>query len=196
MAGIVLAGGENRRMGTDKAFLSLAGRPMIEHILQALRGTADPVIIVTNSPGAYAAYDARVTCDAFAKRGPLTGIYSGLLCSTDEYNMVVACDMPFLNQKLLAYMMTAAAGYDVTLPKVGDFVEPLHAVYRKGLLSVIEEHIKKDQRQIRSMFDGLRIRFITEEEIDRFDPMRRSFINLNTPEEYKEVACSDLECRS
>ena len=89
-------------MGTDKAFLKLAGVPLIEHVLQALRGIVDRIIIVTNSPAAYASYDALVVTDAFDKRGPLTGIYSGLLNSTDTYNFVAACDMPFLNPRLIS----------------------------------------------------------------------------------------------
>ncbi len=196
MAGIVLAGGENRRMGVDKAFIKVAGRPLIEHILGALRDTTAPVIIVTNSPKAYASYDAIVVTDAFDMRGPLTGIYSGLLRTPDEYNLVVACDMPFLNPRLLSYMLNIAVGHDITLPKVGEFLEPLHAVYRKKLLPLIEKRIKSEQRQIRGLFPGLRMRYVTEEEIDRFDPMRRSFVNLNTPEEYEEVTCSELERRS
>jgi molybdopterin-guanine dinucleotide biosynthesis protein A len=191
MTGIVLAGGENRRMGKDKAFLSLAGRPMIEHVLKALSDSVERVIIVTNSPEAYASYDALVVTDAGDRRGPLTGIYSGLLRSPDEYNLVVACDMPFLNSRLLTYMVSQAEGYDVVLPKIGDCTEPLHAVYRRGLLPVIDDRIKKEQQRIQNIFTGLRMRYITEKEIDRFDPLRRSFINLNTPQEYKEATCSD-----
>ncbi len=199
MSGIVLAGGENRRMGSDKAFLCVKGRPVIERILHSLRGSADPAIIVTNSPAAYASYDVIVTVDAVDKRGPLTGIYSGLLRSTDEYNLIVACDMPFLNSSLLAYMMKVAQGYDITIPRIGDCVEPLHAVYRRSLLPVIAKHINEGTRRIQDIFPGLRMRYISEQEIDRFDPLRRSFINLNTPEEYdeyKEATCSDWECRS
>ena len=191
MTGIVLAGGENRRMGVDKAFLPVAGMPMIEHVLRALRKSVESIIIVTNSPGAYASYDAVVVTDACDKRGPLTGIYSGLLHSGDEFNVVVACDMPFLNSRLLSYMTGLAGEYDAVLPKIGDFIEPLHAVYRRGLLQVIEDHIKRDQRKIRGILTGLRVRHVTEKEIDRFDPLRRSFINLNTPEEYEEATCSD-----
>ena len=191
MTGIVLAGGENRRMGADKAFLSVAGMPMIEHVLRALRKSVERIIIVTNSPEAYASYDALVITDACDKRGPLTWIYSGLLRSQDDYNVVVACDMPFLNSRLLSYMTGLAGEYDVVLPKIGDFIEPLHAVYRRGLVQVIEDHIKRDQRKIREILTGLRVRHVTEKEIDRFDPLRRSFINLNTPEEYEEATCSD-----
>ena len=191
MTGIVLAGGENQRMGVDKAFLRIADMPMIEHVLRALRKSVERIIIVTNSPGAYASYDALVITDACNMRGPLTGIYSGLLHSRDEYNVVVACDMPFLNSRLLSYMIGLAGEYDAVLPKIGDFIEPLHAVYRRGLLQVIEDHIKRDQRKIRGIFTGLRVRHVTEKEIDRFDPLRRSFINLNTPEEYKEATYLD-----
>ncbi len=191
MTGIVLAGGENRRMGADKAFLAIDGKPMIMHVLRALRKNVERVIIVTNSPEAYAGYDAVIVTDAFTTRGPLTGIYSGLQRSHDEYNIVVACDMPFLNPELLAYLMFVSAGYDVTLPRIGNLVEPLHAVYRKSLLPVIEKQLHGGQRRIQDIFDGLRIRYVTEQEIDRIDPERRSFKNLNTPEEYKEALCSD-----
>lgn len=199
MTGIVLSGGENRRMGADKAFLKLSGVPLIEHVLRALRSVVNRIIIVTNSPAAYGSYDAVVATDAFDKRGPLTGIYSGLCKSTDEYNVVVACDMPFLNPKLLSYMIGLAEGHDIVAPSVGGFVEPLHAVYRRGLAPLIEQRLRKDARRIQGLFDEIRVRYVTEEEVDRFDPGRRSFVNLNTPEEYaehEEGICSDWECLS
>ena len=196
MTGIVLSGGESRRMGLDKAFLKVDGMPMIEHVLRALRSVVSRIIIVTNSPDAYASYEVEVVIDACDKRGSLVGIYSGLLRSNDEYNVIVACDMPFLNPRLLSYMTGLADKYDIILPKVGDFVEPLHAVYHKRLIPIMEDHINRDQLQIRSIFAGRRIRYVTEEEIDRFDSERRSFVNLNTPKEFKEATCLDLECRN
>jgi molybdopterin-guanine dinucleotide biosynthesis protein A len=196
MAGIVLSGGENRRMGADKAFLKIDGIPMVEHILRALKGIFDKIIIVTNAPQLYTAYDVTVVTDASDKRGPLTGIYSGLLNTADEYNFVVACDMPFLNTGLISYMMGLAAGYDIVLPRIGGLLEPLHAVYHRGLLPLIENRIHQDARQIQGIFGESRVRYVTEEEIDRYDRERRSFINLNTPLEYKEATCLDWECRN
>ncbi len=183
-------------MGSDKAFLKIAGLPMIEHVLRALRSVTDSIIIVTNTPEPYRSCDAELAADASKKRGSLVGIYSGLLRSRDEYNIIVACDMPFLNSRLLSYMAGLAGGHDLVLPRVGEAVEPLHAVYRRTLLPVIEDHINRDQRRIRDIFTGQRIRYVTEEEIDRFDPAKRSFVNLNTLKEYEEVTCSDLECRN
>lgn len=197
MTGIVLSGGENRRMGADKAFLKVAGIPMIEHILAALRSVVGKIIIVTNSPEAYRSYEGvEVVTDASDKRGPLTGIYSGLLRSNDDYHVVVACDMPFLNPALLSYMAGLAPGYDIVVPMVGGLYEPLHAVYHRALVSIIERQILHDSRRIQEIFKEARVRFVTEAELDRYDPSRRSFKNLNTQEEYKEVACSDLDCRN
>lgn len=191
MNGIILAGGENRRMGTDKAFLEIDGRPMIDHILDVFSTLFERTIVVTNTPDRYRNYDVEVTGDAIDIRGPLTGIYSGLLRSAAEYNFVAACDMPFLNPRLIAYMGEVASGQDAVVPQFGDFLEPLHAVYRRGILPVIEAQIRVQDRRIRGLFDHIRVRYVTEEEIVRFDPLKRSFRNLNTPKEYKEAVCSD-----
>jgi len=196
MTGIILAGGENKRMGVDKAFLKVAGMPMIEHILRALGSVVHRIIIVTNSPERYQAYDVRVVTDRLDQRGPLTGIYSGLYSSGSEYNVVVACDMPFLNAGLLSYLMELAPGFDAVVPAFGELTEPLHAVYSKRLLPVIEERICEDERRIQSIFGSANIRYVTDNEISRFDPERRSFINLNTPQQFKEATCSDSECRN
>jgi molybdopterin-guanine dinucleotide biosynthesis protein A len=196
MTGIILAGGENRRMGVDKAFLTVAGIPLIEHVLRVLGSVVQQIIIVTNSPERYRTYDARIVTDRLEQRGSLVGIYSGICSSESEFNLVVACDMPFLNAGLLSYLMEQAPGYDAVVPAFGELIEPLHAVYSKRLLPVIEERIREDERRIRSIFGHANVRYVTEKEISRFDPERRSFINLNTPQQYKEATCSDSECRN
>jgi molybdopterin-guanine dinucleotide biosynthesis protein A len=191
MTGIILAGGESRRMGTDKAFLKIDGRPLIEHILAVFSTLFARTIVVTNTPDRYRNYGVEVTSDALDIRGPLTGIYSGLLRSGDEYNFVAACDMPFLNPRFIAYMGELTAGYDAVVPMFDGFLEPLHAIYRRGLLPVMETQVRRQDRRIRGMFDHIQVRYVTEEEIIRFDPLKRSFRNLNTPKEYKEAVCLD-----
>ncbi len=191
MTGIVLAGGENRRMGTDKSFLKVGGVPLIERVLRSMKAVFPDIIIVTNAPERYAAYGVKTVSDVLDARGPLTGIYSGLLQSPDEYNFVVACDMPFLNARLLSYMAGLAAGHDIVVPSVCGQVEPLHAVYRRRLTTIIENELTHDRKRIRDIFERATVRYVTEEEIDRFDPARKSFKNLNTPQEYEEAACAD-----
>lgn len=190
-----MSGGENLRMGTDKAFLKVAGIPLIEHVLRSLKSVFHDLIIVTNAPDRYSAYRVNVVSDAFDKRGPLTGIYSGLMRSSTEYNFIVACDMPYLNTDLISYMAGLAEGHDIVVPSVNGLLEPLHAVYRKRLIPLLEYQIKHDRRRIREVFEKAKMRYVTEQEIDRFDPGRKSFMNLNTPKDYEEAACADWECR-
>lgn len=190
MNGIILAGGENRRMGTDKAFLEFCGRPMIERILEVYFRLFDRTIVVTNSPERYNGYGADVVKDALDVRGPLTGIYSGLKHSGDAYNFVAACDMPFLNERLIEFMITASRGHDAVVPKVKGLVEPLHAVYARRILPRIESQLRTGERRIQELFRDIDVRYVSEAEIVQYDPLQRSFKNVNTPEEYKEAVCS------
>jgi molybdenum cofactor guanylyltransferase len=196
MTGIILAGGESRRMGTDKAFLQIEGRPMIEQVLAVCKGLFGQCIIVTNTPDRYRSFGVEMVGDVFDFRGSLNGIYSGLLRSPSEYNFIVACDMPLLNSRLIAYMAEIAEGHDVVVPRYGGYLEPLHAVYRRRILPVIEAQIRSNDHRIFDLYAHVDVRYLTEEEIDRYDPQRRSFKNLNTPAEYKEAVCSDWECRN
>jgi molybdopterin-guanine dinucleotide biosynthesis protein A len=105
--------------------------------------------------------------------------------------------MPFLNPDLITYMAGLVKGYDIVVPVIdGKNVEPLHAIYSKKLLPVIEKRLQADERKIQGIFKEARVKFVTETEIDRYDPERRSFKNLNTLDEYKEATCLDLECRN
>jgi molybdopterin-guanine dinucleotide biosynthesis protein A len=196
MTGIVLSGGENRRMGTDKAFLKVAGVPLIEHVLRSLQSVFHDLIIVTNAPEHYTGYQVNVVTDAFDIRGPLTGIYSGLIRSSTEYNFIVACDMPYLNPALISYMAGLGEGHDIVIPSINGLLEPLHAIYRKRLIPLIEEQIKHDRRRIRELFGHVQMRYVTEQEIDRFDPGRKSFKNLNTPKDYEDAECTNWRCQS
>lgn len=191
MNGIILAGGENRRMGEDKAFLDFQGRPLIAHIVELFSRLFTSTIIVTNSPERYRGYDVQLVTDALAVRGPLTGIYTGLLHSREELNFVAACDMPFLNDGLIRFMAGLAEGHDAVVPKVAGLAEPLHAIYARRIVPAIDSRLAAGDQRIQSLYDSIAVRFVTAAEIDRHDPSRRSFRNVNTPYEYKEAACSD-----
>ena len=196
MTAVILAGGASSRMGAEKAFLLIDGRPLIEHILQVLKKSFDHIILVTKKPELYSSYAVTVVSDALDAQGPLVGIYTGLLASKDEQVFVAACDMPFLNSDLIAFMMEQTADADVVVPRIGPFSEPMHAVYTRRLLPILEQQLKGPDHRVQTLFDHIRVRYITESEINVFDPGKRSFRNLNTPEDYKEALCSDSVCRN
>jgi molybdopterin-guanine dinucleotide biosynthesis protein A len=196
MTGIILAGGESRRMGRDKAFLEVSGRPIIEHILAVFADLFDRTVIVTRWPERFGSCRADVVRDALETPGPLTGIYTGLMHSQDDLNFVAACDMPYLDRGLIRHMQRLADGHDAVVPRVGSYLEPLHAIYRKRIAPVIEAQVRTQDLRIRGIFDHIRVRYMTQDEIAIHDPEQRSFRNLNTHEEYKEAVCSDWECRN
>jgi molybdopterin-guanine dinucleotide biosynthesis protein A len=178
---IVLAGGEGKRLGTDKAFLSIGGRVLIEGIVEKLARIGDEVIIVTNSPQKYGYLEARLVGDVAPGRGALGGIYSGLRAAHSDYGLVVACDMPFLDLRLLRYMILSSPGQDVVIPRVGGLTEPLHAIYSKRCLRPIERVLAAGGLKIVSFFPEVRVRYVEEQEISLFDPQCLSFFNINTP---------------
>ena len=196
MTGIILAGGESRRMGRDKAFLEVAGKPIIEHILTVFADLFDRTVIVTRWPERFSSCRADVVRDALETPGPLTGIFTGLVHSQDDLNFVAACDMPYLDRGLIRHMQRLADGHDAVVPRVGSYLEPLHAIYRKRIAPVIEAQVRTQDLRIRGIFDHIRVRYMTQDEIAIHDPQQRSFRNLNTHEEYKEAVCSDWECRN
>ncbi|MFC2032541.1 molybdenum cofactor guanylyltransferase, partial [Chloroflexota bacterium] len=118
--------------------------------------------------------------DIYPGKGSLGGVYTGLTASDSFYNLVIACDMPFLNQSLLKYMMQLSVDFDVVVPRLGNMVEPLHAVYSKACLMPIESMLKQGKLSVFKLFTQVKVRYVEAEEIDRFDPEHLSFFNINT----------------
>lgn len=179
LSGIVLAGGESRRMGRNKAFLELGGQSLISRVLDTLTGLCSELIISANDVAAYAHLPARVVPDIIRNRGPLGGVHAGLASMRNEFAIVVACDMPFLNLRLLRYMAAVATGYDVVVPRLEGEYEPLHAIYSPGCKEAIEELLAEGPRRIVALYQRVRVREITEEEVRLFNAAP-SFFNVNT----------------
>lgn len=186
---IILAGGRSRRLGRDKAFLPLDGRPLIEHIVQKLTLLSDDLVVVANDLPAVAklALPARLIPDERPGEGSLMGIYSGLKAARGERALVVACDMPFLSLPLLRYLAAQPGDYDVVIPRFGGLYEPLHAVYARTCLPAMTRLLARGGRQIIAFFPEMRIHCVEEEEVDPLDPDHLSFLNVNTPEDWDRV---------
>jgi molybdopterin-guanine dinucleotide biosynthesis protein A len=193
---VVLAGGESRRLGVTKAFLEMEGKPLVAHTVGRLSALSSDLIIVTNDSEPYRrlGLGARLVPDERQGVGSLMGIYSGLRAAHHYHALVVACDMPFLSLPLLHYMTGLVEGQDVVIPRMGRWFEPLHAIYSKDCLGPIARLLEKNRRRIMSFFPDVHVRHVERDEIDRFDPERRSFLNINTPADWERV--QDLLDRS
>jgi molybdopterin-guanine dinucleotide biosynthesis protein A len=181
---IVLAGGRGLRLGQDKASELIGNRSLLEWVLSCLSLFNSDIIVVTASKQSYPQLSGypklKAVTDIYPNKGPLGGIYTGLKASDSLFNLVVACDMPFLNQALLQHMIQISAGFDLVVPRLGDMVEPLHAVYSKGCLAPIEDLLKQGNLSLRQLFTLVKVRYVDAEEISRFDPEHLSFLNINS----------------
>lgn len=179
----IQAGGKSARMGVDKSFVLFQGRPMIEIVRDSVAGLGDELILITNKPDQYAHLGLPMYGDVYPEHGPLGGIYTALYYARFPHTLVVACDMPWLQRPLLAYMLSLRDTADIIAPRWDRFPEPLHAVYGKACLGPIEENLKAQRLKITGFYGRVNVRFVDREEIARFDPEGRSFVNVNTPEE-------------
>lgn len=184
-AGVILAGGQSRRMGRNKALLPVGPQTLIEIVIGRLREACTHLLLVTNTPEVYRHLDIQMVPDALPERQSLVGIYTGIL-HTAEPAFVCACDMPFLNPRLIRFLLSLAEGADVVIPRHDGRYEPLHAVYAPACLDPIRRCVLRGGRSV-DFLGEVRTRVVDADEIRRFDPDLRSFVNLNTSEDYAQL---------
>jgi FdhD protein len=181
---VILAGGKSTRMKSNKALLPYSGELFIERIHRQLVDKFSEVLLVTNTPELYQFLPCRMVADEYPEVGSLAGIHAGLTHSRTDKIFVVACDMPYLNMEVVRMLLTKATEADVVMPESEGGLEPLHALYDKKCLPVIEEALRNGRPRITGCFDRSRVAVVSKEAIAAIDPEFLSFRNINTPEEY------------
>jgi molybdopterin-guanine dinucleotide biosynthesis protein A len=190
-SGIILAGGKSLRLGHNKVFETIGHKNLLDLVVEWVAPLTDEVILVITDERAVPQHinhsEFKVVTDIYPGKGPLGGIYTGLVHSSSFKNLVVASDMPFLNQALLRYMIQIAAGFDVVVPRVGHLVEPLHSVYSKNCAAPIKQMIDKGRLSVSQLLSQVRTRYLEAAEIERFDPQHLSFFNVNTIDDLRRA---------
>jgi molybdopterin-guanine dinucleotide biosynthesis protein A len=187
MTGIILAGGRSSRMGQPKALLPFDGEPLILHIVRLLQQQFDELLVVAAPGQDVPQMPVRLVRDEVAYQGPVGGIYYGLKAAGDDVCFVTSCDSAFLNPALIAHLVSAIASYDVVVPHWNGRFQPLHAVYRRSVLPILDRQLAMGELRPVSLFDRVRTRRVEEDEIRQYDPDGLSFFNMNTPEDYQDA---------
>ncbi|MCC6346009.1 MAG: molybdenum cofactor guanylyltransferase [Nitrospirales bacterium] len=196
IAGAVLAGGENRRFPVLKGFIEIEGVPLIRRNVDLLKGLFREVLISTNMPEHYFFLGVPMVGDVLPSRGPMSGIYSCLLNAGGDAILVSACDMPFLRGDVVALLCeehrraSASGRVDVTVPVYDGKPQPLLGVYAKTALPFLEEGIMNGRTSMKRFFGEASTHFVGESALRTLDPGGRSFININTPEDFQRVSDS------
>ena len=179
----IQAGGQSQRMGRDKALVQLAGKPIIEYVLERIEGLGNEILITTNNPEAYAYLGIRMESDSVPGASSLAGLQTALSASRYSHTLVLACDMPFVSRPLLEFMIERIPSADIIVPQRQGFFEPMHAIYSQICLSPIEDALRMGDTRVISFYDQVQVRTIFESELTRLDPQGMSFFNINTPED-------------
>ena len=185
VTGVLLAGGKSRRMGEDKRHLVVGEQTLLERGLAVLQSTFREVLVVIAQDSPPLGVDARVVRDLVPDCGSLGGLYTGLMQATTPYIFVVACDMPFLNQPVIAQFTSRTAIADIVMAKLDGRLHPMHALYSKRCVPALEEMIRTRQLKIQEIVSelSLRVRYVTEADLLTIDPSGRSFYTVNTMED-------------
>ncbi len=183
---IILAGGESARMRAPKAFIEVGGVQMIRRALLALAPLFSETLIIANDPAGLDGLGSRVVPDdaRFSRlKGPMTGIYTGLIEAAYDPVFVAACDMPFIEPGLVVWMAGLLAGHDLVIARAGGRAEPLFGFYAKKVAGALEGALERDERSLQAVIKKLSVRYVEEDEMREFDPQLCSLVNVNTPDD-------------
>ncbi|MEK6615419.1 MAG: molybdenum cofactor guanylyltransferase [Bacteroidota bacterium] len=189
ITGVILAGGKNSRMGSDKGMLTVDGKKIIERILDAMKPVVDEIIIISNEKN-YDYLGYKVYNDIIKECGPMGGIHAALSFSATEKNLIVACDMPFITSSVLKQIINNSTDCGIAVPEFLGEAQPLCGVYSKSCLSKFVKLLKKGNWKMKDAFNYFKVNNIrfTKDELPE-----NHFLNLNTPVEYQTIKQTENE---
>ena len=182
---VVMAGGDSRRMGRDKASLMLGEQTLLQRVAATLQTVFSQVVVSVRTPRADIALPQ--IGDAHADVGPLAGLCAGLEYATQNgwpWIFAAATDMPFLRPALIEQLATRRSGVDAVVPLVDGHPQPLAAFYSVNALPAIHALLAGDgKRSLRAVLERLQVAYVHEADLIAADPGLDSFVDLDTPED-------------
>ena len=187
VTGLILSGGKSKRMGRPKAFLPYEGSTVIGHIVHEIKDLFNEVFIVANEVESFEDLGVDVVKDILPHRGPLGGILSGLMASSNHYAFVMACDMPLIDKRLVRELVSRRQDNDVVVLSHPQGIEPLFGVYSKNCIKPLEESLFAGNLSVQDFLSGLKAGIYEwmpeRQDAEALPP----FFNINTPQDYSRV---------
>ncbi len=187
MDAIILAGGENRRFRAHKALAEIQGRRIIETSAELLVRHFTTVYISTNTPELFFYLGLPLIGDIVEERGPISGIYSSFVSTGASELFIMACDMPFIKSEVIDLIVNKFDAQDAVIPMHKGLLQPLLGIYSRCLVPRLAARIRQHNKAMWDLVKGMKVQVVPEEEILRVDPEGRSFVNINTHEEYRNL---------
>lgn len=186
ITGVILVGGKSRRMGKDKAFLEFSGEPLFKRVLEIHRESFHRILLVGGRRARFAGYGLPVLEDIFPGSA-LGGLYTGLYHAQTEYVFISPCDLPFPNKGVLDHICSLRKGFDAVVPTTHRGFEPLFALYAITCLEPMRRLLESGNYCVYDFYPQVHIRYVPGEELAPLDKEGKSFLNVNTPEEFARL---------
>lgn len=184
ITGVILAGGEGKRIGGDKPARRLCGRPMIEWAIDSLQQVVSSIVVAVAPDQVLPQVRVRVpliVCeDLLPGRGPMTGVYTGLTTSGADGVLAVPCDAPFITPAVLQLLLDQRHGYDAAIPRVAGRLQPAIAVYNRTMLPLLIDALNRDDFSLGHLLARVNARIVPDAAVREVDPCLRSFFNVNS----------------
>jgi molybdopterin-guanine dinucleotide biosynthesis protein A len=188
ITGALIAGGRAERMGgLAKGLLQVDGEPLAARALRFFAAHLGGALLVTNDPTPYAALGVRTIPDVLTGKGAPAGLHAALASATTPWVLTVACDMPFLSEPGLRLLASKRAGAQAVIPRWKGRLEPLHALWSRQALPIIERALSTGAPSFWKLADELGATIVDEQEWASIDPDGRAFENVNTPEDAERL---------
>lgn len=193
---VILAGGFSSRLGHDKGLLQIAGKPLIRHVLDATKSMVEEQIIVVSSDAQARKYSqvmkehVKIAKDDKNAQGPLAGAFAGFKCASGEYSLLLPCDTPFVNKRVISLLLELCTNKNAAIPRWPNcYVEPLQAVYcTKPAIQAASVALIEGKADLQSMINKLtRVRYISTLVIQQLDLELKTFFNINTIMDLKKA---------
>ena len=189
ITGVILAGGQSRRFGSNKALALLHGKPLIRHVADTITAVFDSCLLVTNHPEQYDTLGLPITQDRFSGMGPMAGIHAALCSVATPWIFVVGCDMPSITPGLVDFLCSfRQEKFDVVIPWLKTGAEPLCGLYHKTSVTRMEHYLENGKAKLQELLADLTVRRISEQELLRATDDLTVFFNINRQEDLQSLS--------
>jgi molybdenum cofactor guanylyltransferase len=177
----ILAGGQSRRMGSDKALVTYRNQPLLQCAIRTCQSFTSDIRII-GEPTRYASFGLPVIPDSGESLGPLSGIHTALLHSPTRFCSISACDMPFMSPEFFKLMLRKLPGPDAVVMRFNDgAVEPLCGLYSSKCREAAKQNLDRGKLKITDLLAQVTVEYIGEMELQKHGMSREIFTNVNTP---------------
>ena len=177
VTGIILAGGKSTRFGSDKALFEYKGKKLVEYSIETIKTLSDTILLSTNSPEKFDFTGLQTVTDIYPVCGPVAGIHACLQQSKTEHNLIIGCDLPWLDPRLFRLLLEKNPGFQVVIPSHNGHYETMASYYHKSCAGHLEQALQNKQYKVLDAIASLKTLYAEIQNEEFYS--ERLFSNIN-----------------